>query len=138
MTEGTVLKGMDSVLDVLHRCAAEYKANETKRIAELKEGTKRRTLVSKPKKKRSHKKESAPKKNVEKKSIEELVRKKPVDKCIERAKEYIDGTKGLYGCSEPIPHDERAECFTPWCMHNVNGRCVHRECIVYLSKQKMI
>lgn len=127
---------MDSILDVLHRCAEEYKANEKKRVMELKEGAKTRKVVSKPKKKRTKKKDAAPKKKIDPKSIEELLVKKPVDKCLEHAKEYLDGKRTLYEKADLIPTWERAECYTPWCMHFVNGHCIHRECIVYNDKQR--
>lgn len=133
----------DSLLDVLHECAKKYRENEEKRVREIKEKANKRKAEKKtPKKKRSRKKKDEPKlpdgkKVVESLALVEVLKKKEDDRYVKRVNDFIESGRSLYSSSfDKIPNDERAECFTPWCMHFVNGYCIHRECIVAIDKQK--
>lgn len=119
------MKGMSDILEMLHRCATAYKAGEVKRIEKIKREANKRKVEKKPPKEK--KKDKVPRQRVPR-NFENA--KKCVDKSVERAKEYIEGRAKLYSGGSPIPRNERAECITPWCMHFVNGNCVHRECLI--------
>lgn len=127
---------MNKILEMLHSCAERYRKSEEERVAKIKEEAKRRKVEEKKKKPRKRK--TADEKKTERlrntDNARKYFREREPDPYVERAKEYTDGGKSLYPKPERIPLSERAECFTPWCMHNVNGHCVHREC--YIEKKR--
>lgn len=150
---------MESILDILHQCAARYKENEARRVAKKKKRLENSRAKRKEKynadkeyhdkvlerqnernaKMTAEEKLEFRKKNTEsaRRSREKYKRLKKefgdktpaVDKAVERAKEYLSGNLQLFDAPNIISIDERATCYSPWCMHNVNGRCIHRNCI---------
>lgn len=124
---------------MLHSCAERYRKSEEERMNKIKEDAKLRKVEEK-KKRKPRKRKSVEEKKAERLAKTENARKyfkeRDPDPNVELVKEYTEGQRSLYPKPERIPLSERAQCLTPWCMHNVNGHCVHRECYIEKNRKR--